>query len=153
MRLHPLKLYPKLLLASLLLITASPMLRLPPLQLPSPHQLRCLVLNTYHEARGEPQEGQIAVAQVVLNRVARKNYPKTICGVVYQPKQFSWTAHKQRAKIRWQEWQKSLDASVKAYNLPRTNVTHYHNLTVSPQWNLQWTQTIKNHVFYAAEGQ
>lgn len=149
MRLH---LQP-LCLTSLLLLTSSPLLNLPQLQLPSPHQLRCLVQNTYYEARGEPLEGQIAVAQVVLNRVDHKGYPKTICGVVYQRKQFSWTAQKQKAKIGWQEWQQSLDASVKAYNLPRIQATHYHNLTVKPQWGLTQTQTIKNHVFYAAKGQ
>ena len=121
---------------------------LPQLQLPSPAQLQCLVLNTYHEARGEPVEGQIAVAQVVLNRVDHVNYPKTICRVVYQPRQFSWTLQQHKAKIVWSEWQKSLDASVKAYNLPRINATHYHNLSVHPNWNLVPVKTIKNHVFY-----
>lgn len=140
------------LLVTLLFLLPSLAQTPPALKIPSLNQLNCLVRNTYYEARGEPEEGQIAVAQVVLNRVDHKSYPKTICGVVYQRKQFSWTAHKQKAKIGWQEWQKSLDASVKAYNLPRIQATHYHNLTVYPQWGLRWTKTIKNHVFYAAEG-
>lgn len=117
-------------------------------KLPHLTQLECLVKNTYYEARGESVEGQIAVAQVVLNRVDHDDYPKTICKVVYQHKQFNWTTQQHKAKIVWSEWQKSLDASVKAYNLPRINATHYHNLTVHPKWNLEWVKTIKNHVFY-----
>ena len=140
------------LLTAILLVVPLSIQTLPELKLPSRQELQCLVKNTYYEARGEPQEGQIAVAQVVLNRVDHKDYPKTICRVVYQQKQFSWTAHKQKAEINWQEWQGSLNASVLAYNLPRINATHYHNLTVHPKWNLQWTKTIKNHVFYTAEG-
>ena len=54
-------------------------------------QHECLAMNIYHEARGERMEGQIAVAQVTLNRAAHEEWPSTICDVVYQPKQFSWT--------------------------------------------------------------
>jgi len=63
----------------------------------------CLALNIYHEARNQPVAGQIAVSEVVLNRVADSKYPNTICEVVYQAKykkgsnlpirnqcQFSW---------------------------------------------------------------
>lgn len=52
----------------------------------------CLALNIYHEARGEPLDGRIAVAQVTMNRVESKRYPNTVCEVVYQKSQFSWTA-------------------------------------------------------------
>ena len=54
-------------------------------------QHKCLALNIYHEARSESMEGQIAVAQVTLNRVAHSEWPSTICEVVSEPKQFSWT--------------------------------------------------------------
>jgi len=47
-------------------------------------QEKCLANAVYFEARGEPVRGQIAVAQVVLNRVFSPFYPKTVCGVVYQ---------------------------------------------------------------------
>lgn len=50
----------------------------------------CLSSVIYWEARGEPLQGQIAVAQVVLNRVKSKQYPNTVCKVVKQKKQFSW---------------------------------------------------------------
>ena len=48
--------------------------------------------NIYFEARGEPIKGQIAVAQVVLNRLDSDDYPSNICQIVYQPNQFSWTS-------------------------------------------------------------
>ena len=53
----------------------------------------CLALNIYHEARGEPIEGQRAVASVTLNRTLDPRWPSTVCGVVYDPQQFSWTSH------------------------------------------------------------
>ncbi|MDX5412813.1 MAG: cell wall hydrolase [Rhodobacterales bacterium] len=63
----------------------------------SPFQFRCLARNIYHEARGEDIDGQIAVAQVTMNRVMSEKYPDTICEVVREdrgPKpwdcQFSW---------------------------------------------------------------
>jgi N-acetylmuramoyl-L-alanine amidase len=54
-------------------------------------ETRCLALNIYFEARGEPAAGQLAVALVTMNRVRHKRYPNTVCGVVWQPRQFSWT--------------------------------------------------------------
>ena len=54
-------------------------------------QLYCGAQNIYHESRGESNSGQIAVSNVVRNRVKSKHYPNTICEVVWQPKQFSWT--------------------------------------------------------------
>ena len=56
--------------------------------------LYCGAQNIYHESRGESNLGQRAVANVVRNRVASEHYPNTICEVVWQPKQFSWTADK-----------------------------------------------------------
>ncbi len=54
-------------------------------------EIRCLALNIYHEARGEPTYGQLAVAIVTMNRVRSEKYPDTVCGVVWQRRQFSWT--------------------------------------------------------------
>ena len=55
-------------------------------------ELRCLTDNVYHEARGEGPKGRYAVIFSTLGRVLDKKYPKSICGVVHQPWQFSWTA-------------------------------------------------------------
>lgn len=54
-------------------------------------EVKCLAMNVYHEARGEPHEGQLAVAYVTMNRVASPRYPKSVCEVVWQGGQFSWT--------------------------------------------------------------
>lgn len=51
---------------------------------------KCLTNTIYAEARGEPEEGRRAVLQVILNRKNHKNFPSTICGVIKQPKQFSF---------------------------------------------------------------
>lgn len=54
-------------------------------------QLRCLATAVYFESKGEPLEGQLAVAQVILNRVESGRFASSICGVVNQPRQFSFT--------------------------------------------------------------
>ena len=50
----------------------------------------CLALNVYHEARDQPFKGQIAVAQVVMNRVHDDRYPDDVCSVVKQGQTYSW---------------------------------------------------------------
>lgn len=67
-----------------------------PLKMPNPdtEEVECLALNIYFEARSETIEGQIAVAQVTLNRVNSDHFPDTVCDVVWQKRptpQFSWT--------------------------------------------------------------
>lgn len=52
-------------------------------------ELNCLTKVVYHEARGEPALGQIAVASVVINRLNHNYYPDNICEIVYQPRQFT----------------------------------------------------------------
>ena len=54
-------------------------------------ELYCGAQNIYHESRGESNLGQIAVAHVVRNRVESLKYPNTVCEVIWEPKQFSWT--------------------------------------------------------------
>lgn len=51
---------------------------------------KALALNIYHEARGEPLKGKLMVAEVVINRVESKRFPKSICGVIYDENQFEW---------------------------------------------------------------
>jgi N-acetylmuramoyl-L-alanine amidase len=57
----------------------------------SENDLYCLVQNVYHEARGEDALGQAAVAHVTLNRVNSPTYPNSLCDVVWQKRQYSWT--------------------------------------------------------------
>jgi spore germination cell wall hydrolase CwlJ-like protein len=68
--------------------------------------IKCLTDTIYHEARGESLAGQKAVAMTVINRVKHPEFPDSICSVVYQPKQFSWTT--QKLKIRNSEMYRKL---------------------------------------------
>lgn len=52
---------------------------------------KCLSQSIYHESRGEPLNGQIMVANVIMNRVKHREFPDSICAVVHQKNQFEWT--------------------------------------------------------------
>jgi len=118
-------------------------------------EAECLALNLYHEARGESNRGQVAVALVTLNRVKAKGFPKTICGVVYQPHQFSWTAHRPRV-TDWKSYYKILALTK---NILRGKVTkditggslYYHADHVKPYWSTHFNKVahIGNHIFYS----
>lgn len=115
-------------------------------------ELICLARNIYHEARGEAYKGQLAVAIVTLNRVKSKKYSNSICGVVYQHKQFSWTLNKNKITDR-AAWDKAIHvaqyAIVKYDDLKTFKATHYHHIRIKPRWGLQKVAKIGNHVFYA----
>lgn len=121
---------------------------------PQNPKLECLTANVYYEARGEPLAGKLAVALVTLNRVASNKYPNSICEVVYQKHQFSWTARLPSKKINSKLWRQASDAAVKAYLNPKIlgvfKATHFHNSTVKPKWSykLKFVKQIGNHIFY-----
>jgi spore germination cell wall hydrolase CwlJ-like protein len=62
--------------------------------MPKSMGLECMIKNIYMEARGENKMGKLLVASTVMNRRKLSRYPSTICGVIYQPHQFSWTRSK-----------------------------------------------------------
>lgn len=102
--------------------------------------LTCLALNVYYEARSEPLEGQLAVAEVTLNRVASSRYPDDICGVVYQRKQFSWTHDgKSDTPDDMEAWKvaKSIATIATKELVPAVttkDTLHYHADYVTPHW-------------------
>ena len=111
----------------------------------------CLAKNIYHEARGESVQGKVMVAKVTLNRVASGIFRKTICGVVYQRGQFSWTKDKYKPILDKSAWLNTLHIAKLVMLNPsyyKTTATHYHNLKVKPLWRLKQTDKIGNHVFY-----
>lgn len=130
--------------------------------------LLCLALAVFQEARGEPEVGQIAVAQVVLNRAAIRN--KTTCDVLVEPGQFSWNHKKYMKKVRSggktthvpilsslpeskKGWKQSVTAAKKAINSGNSmgGIEFFHATYVHPDWRnrLLKIATIGNHVFYA----
>jgi hypothetical protein len=126
-----------------------------------PRQHACLSQAIYYEARGESQRGQVAVAEVVMNRVRSPAYPNSICGVVYQGShrstgcQFTFTCdgslnHRPRGRA-WDRAQRVATAVMLGYTRPITQgATHYHTHAVNPVWNsgLVETTNVGDHVFY-----
>ena len=122
-------------------------------------QHKCLALNIYHEARSESMEGQIAVAQVTLNRVAHSEWPSTICEVVYEPKQFSWTfLLKDHSTTEARAWKKAQiiarDVMIGNVEDPTYGAVFYHANYVNPDWAefLDLSKVIGNHLFYTWDG-
>jgi N-acetylmuramoyl-L-alanine amidase len=120
-------------------------------------QQDCLANAVYFEARGEPIEGQLAVAEVVLNRAASGRYPADLCDVVKQPWQFSFVRHGRfpQADKASEAWRKAVAiaeiARAKLADTLPADVLWYHATYVSPGWGkrLNRTATIGLHIFYS----
>lgn len=119
--------------------------------------LGCLAMNIYHEARGEPENGKLAVAAVTMNRVKSKYYPQTVCEVVWQPNQFSWTRLSNtylaiKDTRAWEDALKIARRFIDGGNWSGVgNATHYHTVAVSPDWknDEQLVGKVGHHLFYA----
>jgi spore germination cell wall hydrolase CwlJ-like protein len=120
-------------------------------------QQHCLAGAVYFEARGEPIEGQLAVAEVVLNRAASGKYPATICEVVTQKAQFSFIEDGQFPPINKasKAWVKAVAIAQIASNQLddklKSDVLWYHADYVSPSWGkrLDRQKKIGLHIFYS----
>lgn len=118
--------------------------------------LACLVLAIYFEARGEPEDGQVAVAEVVMNRVEDPRYPNTICGVVNQPQQFSFMSDgKSEVMLNSVAKEKATTIANKVISGYRLGITstHYHTVDVNPKWakKMELDGIIGRHLFYTNE--
>jgi spore germination cell wall hydrolase CwlJ-like protein len=109
---------------------------------------QCLAEAIYHEARAEPLHGQLAVAQVLLNRTKLLAYPNTVCGVVYQNNQFSWATKHRKHKLPTYYTTLANNVMHHGVAIEHFKATHFHNLAVKPLWRLKRTQRINNHQFY-----
>lgn len=119
-------------------------------------EMMCLAQAIYFESRGEPLDGQLAVARVIINRAENNAFPDDYCSVVTQRSQFSfvrggripepnrgtsaWTRAKAIARIAHRELWES----------PADDALYFHARHVSPRWagRLTARATIENHVFY-----
>jgi spore germination cell wall hydrolase CwlJ-like protein len=137
----------------------------------------CLALNVYHEARGEPVNGQVAVAFVTLNRVEKQQ--SNVCSVVYQHKQFSWTNDRLITKTtikngkcintktpnpKWhvrydvntksKAWEQAVYVALYTLKHNKSDITngstHYHATYVDPYWRTAYQEVMKigHHIFY-----
>lgn len=126
---------------------------------------QCLTMVIYYEAATEPDAGQRAVAQVVLNRLAHPAYPKTVCGVVFEGSErptgcqftFACDGALARAPQRF-FWDRAAAVARAALAgevyAPVGLATHYHTIQVNPYWapSLHFVTTIGAHRFYRFEG-
>jgi len=117
--------------------------------------LLCLALNIYHEARDQSLAGQVAVAQVVINRVLHKDYPSTVCSVVKQRNQFSWLwddiSDKPYEKEAWILSKRVAKTVLDGVTIEIVEgATHYHATSVNPSWakKLKKIVQIDDHIFY-----
>jgi spore germination cell wall hydrolase CwlJ-like protein len=126
--------------------------------------LQCLAENVYFESRGEPVNGQYAVAEVTLNRTRAPNFPHTICGVVHEMRwdssrkryvaDFSWTESSAMSPDDDPAWKRAMAVATAAYDETRDPIMpdalFYHSTSVRPGWAKTHTAItrIGNHVFY-----
>ena len=123
--------------------------------------LMCLALNIYSEARSEPVQGQIAIAEVTLNRVASTDYPDDVCGVVLQENkdgcQFSWWCDgksdqpSEHTSLRTSKALAQLMLEEGEYiTVIGEDAIHYHNDEVYPYWadDMHRIRRIGKHIFY-----
>ena len=129
--------------------------------------IKCLAMNVYHEARGEPELGQYAVAVVTMNRVSSARYPNDVCRVVYQK---GWSSKRQRyvAAFSWTldqltdipkeslAWQNAVKVAKAVYQEDARgkakvkDAMYYHAEYVKPRWASQKLRITKigRHIFY-----
>lgn len=117
-------------------------------------EMECLAGTVYFESKGESLAGQLAVARVVLGRVESSRFPDTVCGVVYQRKQFSFIRGGRMPRInkRHRHWSNAVAIAKIAVNdawkSEVEGALFFHARYVSPGWRLQRMARIDNHIFY-----
>ena len=119
-------------------------------------ELRCLAGAVYFEARGEPLAGQLAVAEVVMNRAASPRFPDGYCGVVYQRAQFSFVRGGTMPRIQRgsEAWKRARAiariAHERLWKTEASDALYFHASYVRPSWStrMQRLAAIKTHIFY-----
>ena len=127
--------------------------------------LDCLAQAIYYEARSETEDGQRAVAQVVLNRVRHDTYPNSVCGVVYQGShlgtgcQFTFTCDGSLGyAATGPSWTRARRIAADALSgevyAPVGTATHYHTTAILPYWASSLTRAavVGSHIFYRWRG-
>ncbi len=127
-------------------------------------ELGCLARNVYFEARGEPQAGMYAVAEVTMNRKASRRYPDSVCAVVHQKTwdvirgryvgAFSWTEFDKLPAPEGEAWQQAQEVAEAVYyrRVPPKlqGALHFHATHIQPEWakEKKVVARIGRHLFY-----
>ena len=118
--------------------------------------LKCLAQAVYFESRGEPIEGQLAVAEVVINRAKSGLYPDNYCDVITQPAQFSFVRHGRiptadETSVAWQRAEAIAQiAQQNLWQSKAADALYFHATYVNPSWAHQKVELaqIDTHIFY-----
>ncbi|WP_150292084.1 cell wall hydrolase [Sphingobium estronivorans] len=116
--------------------------------------MKCLAGAVYFESKGESLEGQLAVARVVINRANSGRFANSLCGVVYQPRQFSFIRGGNMPSIRMSSdsWREAVAiaqiAMEDSWNSKAEGALYFHARRVSPGWGKRQLAAIDNHIFY-----
>jgi spore germination cell wall hydrolase CwlJ-like protein len=114
----------------------------------------CLASSVYYESKGEPLNGQLAVAQTIINRTTSGHFPETVCGVVRQPGQFSFLkggsipepSHENAA------WKRAVAIATIArqglWKQVAPSALFFHARRVSPGWGKIRVASLGNHIFF-----
>jgi spore germination cell wall hydrolase CwlJ-like protein len=114
----------------------------------------CLATAVYFESKGEPLRGQLAVAQVILNRTHSGRFPTSVCGVVKQKGQFSFVRGGRlpaapRAAAAWHKAVAVARMAIEGTSeRPAPNALFFHARSVSAGWHATRVAQIGNHLFY-----
>lgn len=117
-------------------------------------ELNCLAIGVYYESKGEPLEGQLAVAEVILNRAESGRFPRTVCGVLKQRGQFSFVRGGQlpQPPESARAWKTALAVAKVArgdlWDSKVSNALYFHARYVSPGWRRARVGSVGNHIFY-----
>ncbi len=118
----------------------------------------CLATAIFFEGRNQSVDGQMAIAEVIINRAADPQWPDTICGVVNQRKQFSFTHDglsddptKYIEPNAWRLAQLIADEAMAGLNLIGLTSVYYHTTDVHPYWvhSVELDGKIGDHLFYS----
>lgn len=122
-------------------------------------QIKALALNMYHEARGDGFDAMRLVGEVTINRTKSDDFPNTICEVVYQKYQFSWTNSKKNRNSTPSEKEVWKQALLLAEKLIKEDPLYYDDENVlyflnpntdprHPKWAVNEYTRLGHHIFY-----
>lgn len=117
-------------------------------------EMQCLAGAVYFESKGESLEGQLAVARVIINRAKSGRFASSLCGVVYQPSQFSFVRGQSMPTIRTgsESWREAVAiaqiAMEDSWDSRAEGALYFHARRVSPGWGKAKLASIDNHIFY-----
>lgn len=117
-------------------------------------EMECLAGGVYFESKGEPLVGQLAVAEVILNRAKSGRFASTVCGVIFQPSQFSFVRGGGFPPIakNSRDWRTAVAiariAQEKSWSSGVGKALFFHASHVSPRWRLTRVAALGNHIFY-----